>query len=431
MCDTNRALEELEADVVFQSRKLVKASSDARQSVRVGEKSLQRIEDLECQLSQAHKQHSCNVKITHKRCRQFEESYRETLHAKETCIKVSQDTRTAHERLMLKVRTERIERMELAIDGMEEDGRAEDYEYYSFRKTLTLIIRDIPENSQENESYLEFSCCAPQVKQNIVRFLRLEQGDHFQQFLALALDINGLTHDGAENSAHVLHQKELQSTKEYRMAKNGARYPLLTHTQLQAHRNYLRQLVIKSKQYATTPTASDSDDEYPLSVQQQVGQLQHQEAQSVPESVVEQDDMHKGPRFEFAAVENALDTYEMPSYMRKCVPVPLKTIYPHTAKHVLHVAHNTEFGRTLKPGINNVLHVMESHYIDALHCKMIQRAGKWVLRCYGYYGVKIALEHGHKELQQHDEHELVQGNIVTFDNVEQGQSQFVYMFKLD
>jgi len=109
----------------------------------------------------------------------------------------------------------------------------------------------------------------------------------------------------------------------------------------------------------------------------------------------------------------------------------LKTIYPHTAKHVLHVAHNTEFGRTLKPGINNVLHVMESHYIDALHCKMLQRAGKWVLRCYGYYGVKIALEHGHKELQQHDEHELVQGNIVTFDNVEQGQSQFVYMFKLD
>ena len=141
--------------------------------------------------------------------------------------------------------------------------------------------------------------------------------------------------------------------------------------------------------------------------------------------------MHTGPRFEFAAVENAQDTYEMPSYMHKFVPVLKKTIYPHTAKHVLHVAHNTEFGRTVKPGINNVLHIMESHYINALHCTMLQRAGKWVLRCYGYYGVKIALEHGYKELQQHGEHELVHGNIVTFDNVEQGQSQFVYKFKLD
>ena len=111
MCDTNRALEELEADVVFQSRKLVKASSDARLSVRVEEKSLQRIEDLERQLSQAQRQHVCNVKITHKRCRQFEESYRETLHAKEKCIKLSHDTRMAHERSVLEMRTERLERM--------------------------------------------------------------------------------------------------------------------------------------------------------------------------------------------------------------------------------------------------------------------------------------------------------------------------------
>jgi len=430
MSDTDRALEELEADVVLQNKKLVKASSDARLSVRVEEKSLQRIEDLECQLTQARKQYSSNVKVTQKRCRQFEESYRETLHAKEKCIKLSHDTQIAYERSVLDMRTERLKRMELAITGMEEDGRAMDYEYYSFRKTLTLIITDIPENPQDNESYLEFSCCAPQVQQNIVRFLRLEQGDNIEQFLALALDINGLTHDGAENSAHVLHQKHRSSTKEYRLAKNAARYPHLTHTQLEAQRNYFRQLVIKSKQYSTTPTASDSDDEYPLLVLQEVDQLQHQEAQSIPESV-EQDDMHTGPRFEFAAVENAQDTYELPSYMHKFVPVLKKTIYPHTAKHVLHVAHNTEFGRTVKPGINNVLHTMESHYIDALHCTMFQRAGKWVLRCYGYYGVKIALEHGHKELQQHDEHELVHGNIVTFDNVEQGQSQFVYMFKVD
>ena len=98
---------------------------------------------------------------------------------------------------------------------MEEDGRAMDYEYYSFRKTLTLIITDLPENSPDNESYLEFSCCAPQVKQNIVRFLLLEQGDNFKEFLALALDINGLTHDCAENSAHVVHQKDRDFTKEY------------------------------------------------------------------------------------------------------------------------------------------------------------------------------------------------------------------------
>jgi len=90
---------------------------------------------------------------------------------------------------------------------MQQDGRAKDYEYWSFRKTLTLIITDILEDLQDKESYLEFSCCSPEVKQKIVRLLRLEEGGDFKEFLTFDLDINCLTPDRMENSAHVLHQK--------------------------------------------------------------------------------------------------------------------------------------------------------------------------------------------------------------------------------
>jgi len=95
MSDTNSELEELEADVMYHIKKLLTAYRDASVNVSVQEKSLQRIGDLESKLSKAHKQHSRDVNIMHKRCSHFEESYRATLHSKKKCMKLSHDKRKA------------------------------------------------------------------------------------------------------------------------------------------------------------------------------------------------------------------------------------------------------------------------------------------------------------------------------------------------
>jgi len=101
-------------------------------------------------------------------------------------------------------------------------------------------------------------------------------------------------------------------------------------------------------------------------------------------------------------------------------------VYPEHDDRVLHVANNTAFGRRVGGRAKSVLHLMESHYIDDLHCKVTQAGAQWKLHSYGSFGLKI----GDEETLQGVAYDLNEGDIVTFDNVASGKSQFVYRFCL-
>jgi len=448
MHDVPEKSAEAAADVLYHSKKLLKASRDARSSVWEQETTLLAIESLETKLTKARKQHVSALATSKKRCHDFEEAYRESLASKEKSMKISDELAREKEQIC----TIRMDRVRLAVSAMQLDESFHETECASFEKVTSLVIREIPRDNHHNQAYYVFSLCLPVLQAKIVAFLRETGGTAFDEFIETAVRINGLSANGIAVETHVLHRQGAGGCKEHRLATNTARYPCLTRTQLQRVRELHRRNIEEANermppdshispdpdplsgetQVTNAPASHDSDDEYAPALDCDGSQQQEpQQAQSLGYShAAHDDDTRQGARFEFAAVATQGDTYEMPSYMHYIVPEAKVTVYPQSTKHILHVAHNTEFGRTAKPGVNNVLHEMDSHYIDTVHCRIQQLDSGWVLRCFGYYGIQTQRVTGEtKELLQYSEHDLQDGDIITFDNVEHGSSQFVYTFR--
>jgi len=354
------------------------------------------------------------------------------------------------------VRRRRLQRVRVFVAGMAtaNDGTfcyentRQDFVRECVERCLVSIIKEIPWNSESNKVYAEFHACPLEAQQHIVRFLQREVGLDYTGFLEFLLEINGLDTDGGVIKSHPLHCREAHvNGRSFRVAKKAAAFPKLCMAEVREHK---RRRVYQSTGMCVL-ACSDSEDEYPnfsgdANTEVVVDSSCASEAQSVVVVLEEDDDetqderaeqyrlrvpevvFRSGPRFEFCAEEGTDDWYTLPAYMclDKKAPAPLQTVYPAHDDRVLHVANNTQFGRQIGVYGKSVLHQMESHYIDALHCKVTQVGAQWKLHSYGYFGLKI----GDDETLKGVVYDLNEGDIVTFDNVASGKSQFVYRFCL-